>query len=329
MREARQAVGAPSGAAGEISGSQDSGRSLRVPAQKTRSAEWTILELLRWTTQYFEGEGIASARLDAECLLADALGCDRLRLYVDYDKSPVVEERERFREQVRRRAQERIPVAYLLGTREFWSLPLAVSPDVLVPRPETETLVSAALEFLGDSAQVYRVLDIGTGSGCVALAIASACPNVQVTATDLSPAALRIAKRNADALGLADRVRFLTGDLFEPVVSERFDLIVSNPPYVARREAEGLPPELEHEPELALFGGEDGLQVIDRLIDAAGDYLEPGGAVCIEIDPRQAAVTVARLQESGFRDVGCRRDLARDLRVVVGLHGSARTTGER
>lgn len=329
MTEARQPMGAPSGSAGEISGSRNSAGSSRAPAENRRSAEWTILELLRWTTQYFEGQGIASARLDAECLLADALECDRLRLYVDYDKPLLAEERKRFREQVRRRAQERIPVAYLLGTREFWSLPLEVSPDVLVPRPETETLVSAALEFLSDSERVYRVLDIGTGSGCVALAIASACPNVEVTATDLSPAALGIAQRNADALGLADRVRFLVGDLFEPVASERFDIIVSNPPYVARREAEGLPPELAHEPELALFGGDDGFWVIDRLIDVAGDHLEAGGAVCIEIDPRQAAVTSARLQERGFQDVGCRRDLARDLRVVVGLRGPARTKGER
>ena len=200
----------------ELGASSDSERAFSTSAKGTDASEWTILELLRWTTQYFEGKGIASARLDAECLLADSLDCDRLRLYVDYEKPLAAEERQRFREQVRRRAQERIPVAYLLGSKEFWSLPLEVSTDVLVPRPETETLVSAAVECLSDASREYRVLDVGTGSGCVALAIASACPNVQLTATDISPAALEVAERNAEVLGLSERVHFVAGDLFDP-----------------------------------------------------------------------------------------------------------------
>ena len=316
MTETRHTTGA------ELGVPSDSERAFSASAKGADASEWTILELLRWTTQYFEGKGIASARLDAECLLADALGCERLRLYVDYEKPVVAEERQRFREQVRRRAQERIPVAYLLGSKEFWSLPLEVSPDVLVPRPETETLVSAAVEFLSDASREYRVLDVGTGSGCVALAIASACPNVQLTATDISPAALEVAERNAEVLGLSERVHFVAGDLFDPLAGERFDVIVSNPPYIARPEAPTLPPELNHEPDLALFGGDDGLRVIYRLITGAGAHLEPEGVLGIEIDPRQVEPVTAYLQQVGFQSVTGHRDLARDLRVVVGLWGS-------
>lgn len=321
MSELRQPAEMPSRSSGPTSGSGAS-----ISGQDARTAEWTILELLRWTTKYFEEKGIASARLDAECLLADALGCDRLRLYVDYEKPLMTAERDRFREQVRRRAQERLPVAYLLGVREFWSLSFEVSRDVLVPRPETETLVSAALEFLTDPDREYRVLDLGTGSGCIAAAIASACPRAQLTATDLSRTALEIAERNAKSLDLSDRVRFVAGDLFEPVATERFDAIVSNPPYVARSEAENLPPELDHEPELALFGGDDGLSVIRRLTEAAKGHLEPGGFLGIEIDPRQAQTVSKWLRESGFDAVEERRDLARDSRVVV---ARAPETGEQ
>ena len=316
MTETRHTTGA------ELGVPLDSERAFSTSAKGADASEWTILELLRWTTQYFEGKGIASARLDAECLLADARDCERLRLYVDYEKPLVAEERQRFREHVRRRAQERIPVAYLLGSKEFWSLPLEVSPDVLVPRPETETLVSAAVEFLSDASREYRVLDVGTGSGCVALAIASACPNVQLTATDISPAALEVAERNAEVLGLSERVRFVAGDLFDPLAGERFDVIVSNPPYIALPEAATLPPELNHEPDLALFGGDDGLRVIYRLITGAGVHLEPEGVLGIEIDPRQVEPVTAYLQQVGFQSVTRHRDLARDLRVVVGLWGS-------
>lgn len=312
--------------------SQTSGLTGNRPAlsgSESRNAEWTILELLRWTTQYFEDKGIESSRLDAECLLADALGCERLRLYVDYEKPLMPEERQRFREQVRRRAQERIPVAYLLGTREFWSLPFAVSEDVLVPRPETETLVSVAVEFLKDRSGEPRVLDVGTGSGCVALAIASACPNVQVTATDLSASALKVAAANAETLELASRVRFLEGDLFEPVAQERFDLVVSNPPYIARGEAASLAPELSHEPEMALFGGDDGLGVIYRLIEGAGDRLESGGALGLEIDPRQASTVEGLLEKAGFEETSGHRDLARDVRVMVGTGLTSDTARKR
>ena len=221
------------------------------PATKPRGAPadagaaanktWTILELLRWTTDHFAKQGIETARLDAECLLAFALGVDRLRLYVEFDKPLAAGERSGFRELVRRRADERVPVSQLVGRKEFWSLSLAVTKDVLTPRPETETLVEAALELAPERDAELQILDIGTGSGAVALALASERPKARVTATDVSAAALAVARANAERLELAGRVRFVAGSLFEPVAGERFDLVVSNPPYLSKAAGDGSP----------------------------------------------------------------------------------------
>ena len=286
---------------------------------------WTVLELLRWTTEYFQRHGIESARLDAELLLAHALESNRLRLYIDYEKPVLPAERDRFRELVRQRAAERVPVSILLGEREFWSLSFKVTKDVLTPRPDTETLVEAALSKLkgprleGEAAGPrWRILDLGTGSGVIALSLASELPEADITATDLSEAALQIATENADRLHQRERVRFLHGDLFGPVAEERFDLVVSNPPYVARRDEAALAPELAHEPELALFAGEDGLDVIRRLVAGAGTHLLPGGWLLIELSPEQAGTVELMLAGAGFVDVERRFDLARRPRVVGG-----------
>ena len=290
-----------------------------APADRT----WTVLDLLRWTTQHFAERGIETPRLDAECLLAFALDCDRLRLYVDYEKPVEEAERARFRDLVRERAGDRVPVALLTGRREFWSLPLRVSRDVLVPRPETETLVATALEFVPDRDAEVAVLDVGTGSGAIALAIASERAKARITATDLSAAALAVARENADALGLSDRVRFLEGSLFEPFLmtgglrgGERFDLVVSNPPYVAERDAAELPPELRHEPASALFAGPDGTDVLRAIAARVGDVLAPGGAVLVELDPRQAGAMRAWLGEAGLVAIEVHRDVAGRQRVV-------------
>lgn len=283
----------------------------------SRERPWTVLELLRWTTGHFVSKGIETARLDAECLLAHALGASRLSLYVDFEKPVEAAEREAFRELVRRRASDRVPVSQLLGVREFWSLPLRVTADVLTPRPDTETLVAAILDRLPDSAAPYRVLDIGTGSGAIALALATERQKAHVTATDISPAALQIAAENADKLRVSERVRFVEGDLFEPVSGERFDAVVSNPPYLARAESASLPPELAYEPEVALFGGEDGLSVLRPLVARAGDALQPGGWLAVEIDPRQAGTVRHACEAAGLRNVEVLRDLARRERVVV------------
>jgi release factor glutamine methyltransferase len=287
-----------------------------MTAPKAKSRTWTILELLRWTTQYFAERRIETPRLDAECLLAFALGVDRMRLYLDFDKPASPEERDAFRECVRRRADERVPVAQLVGGKEFWSLPLLVTADVLSPRPDTETLVAAALERLPERDTDARILEIGTGSGAVALALARERPRARITATDVSPAALKVAERNARELGLEGRIEFAEGNLFGPVVGRRFELVVSNPPYLAESERSQLAPELAHEPEVALFAGPDGLAVLRELVAGATAFLAPGGGFAVELAPDQAPTVAHWLREAGLGDVITHRDLAARPRVV-------------
>jgi len=286
--------------------------------QPTADRSWTILELLRWTTEHFTKQGIDTARLDAECLLAHALGVDRLRLYVEFDKPLAPGERTGFRELVRRRAEQRVPVSQLVGGKEFWSLPLLVTPDVLTPRPETETLIEAALELAPQRDAELQILDIGTGSGAVALALASERPKAQVTATDVSRAALAVASANAERLELAGRVRFLEGSLFEPVAGERFDLVVSNPPYLSSAPGARHAPELAHEPREALFADEQGLAVLRALAEGVAQRLRPGGAAAFEVSPEQADRVAGWCREAGLLDVAQRRDLGRRVRVVSG-----------
>jgi release factor glutamine methyltransferase len=282
-----------------------------------RRTAWTTLELLRWTTAHFAAKGIETPRLDAELLLAFALGCDRLRLYVDFEKPVTPEERARFRPLVRRRADERVPVAYLTGRREFWSLPLAVTPDVLIPRPDTETLVEAVLSRLPEHEAKRSLLDLGTGSGAIALALATALPGAQLVASDVSAAALALARQNAEALGLAGRVRFLAGDGFAAVAGERFDAVVSNPPYLSSAEAGGLAPELRHEPALALFAdGGDGTALLRRIIAEAGPRLRPGGLLALELAPAQAPDVTQWLAAAGFAEIAEHRDLVGRVRAV-------------
>ena len=291
-----------------------------APGTETaRTAVWTVLELLRWTTGHFERQGIESARLDAECLLAFALGVERLRLYIDFDKPVNETERAAFRELVRRRAAQRVPVSQLVGAREFWSLALKVTADVLTPRPETETLVSAALDLLPDRDARARVLDVGTGSGAIALAIARERPRAVITATDISQESLKIAQENAERHEMAERIQTLEGDLLEPVAGATFDLVVSNPPYLAESERKSLPPELAHEPERALFAGADGLAVLARLASGVGAVLAPGAGVALEIAPAQARDVARMLEAAGLTQVGVRRDLGGRPRVVTAL----------
>jgi len=291
-----------------------------VAAAPTSDKErvWTVLELLRWTSQHFGSLGIETARLDAECLLAFALGVDRLKLYVDFDKPVSRDERAGFRALVRRRADERVPVALLLGHKEFWSLSLRMAPGVLIPRPETERLVEVALDLFPDPDAELNILDLGTGSGAIALALASERPRARVTASDASPRALDAARANAASLGLGERVRFLAGRWFEPVRGERFDLVVSNPPYVAESARQSLAPELAHEPPEALFAGPDGLSDLRELCAGVGAVLAPGGGFALEISSEQAGPVADWCREAGLLDVVVSRDLANRPRVVSG-----------
>jgi len=289
--------------------------------QPRAERSWTILELLRWTTDHFAKQGIETARLDAECLLAHALGVDRLRLYVEFDKPLAPAERSGFRELVRRRSDLRVPVSQLVGRKEFWSLSLAVTKDVLTPRPETETLIEAALELAPERDAELEILDIGTGSGAVALALASERPKARVTATDISAAALAVARGNAERLELAGRVRFVEGSLYEPVAAECFDLVVSNPPYLSEAPGAAHAPELAHEPREALFAQEQGLALLRALAQGVVERLLPGGAAAFEVSPEQADRVAGWCREAGLLEVAQRRDLGRRVRVVCGRRG--------
>jgi release factor glutamine methyltransferase len=295
--------------------------SAAAPGRRTAGKGWTVLELVRWTTGHFAKRGIETPRLDAECLLAFALGVSRMQLYLDFDKPVNEAERARFRELVRRRGGERVPVALLTGRKEFWSLPLSVGPGVLVPRPETEVLVEAALELLPGREAAARILDVGTGSGAVALALARERPRARILASDISHEALEIARRNADELRMADRIRFVAGDLYGPARGERFDLVVSNPPYLADSDRATLAPELEHEPRQALYAGPDGLEVLRELVRGLPEMLVPRGGAAFEVAPEQADTVTALLREAGLGAVRQLRDLAGNPRVVAARGG--------
>ena len=248
---------------------------------------WTVGRLLNWTRDFLKKKGSESPRLDAEVLLASVLACERVRLYTRYEEEVDEEARTRFRELVRRRS-EGSPVAYLVGRKEFYSLSFAVSPAVLIPRPDSEFVVVEAWTRL-KGVESPRCVDVGTGSGCLALALAHQHKTARFVAIDLSPEALAIARCNADKLGLADRVEFLEGDLLAPVAGEApFDLILSNPPYIATSVIPSLEPGVrDFEPHLALDGGEDGLRVVDRLIAQAVPLLKVGGDLILEIGSDQ------------------------------------------
>jgi release factor glutamine methyltransferase len=280
-----------------------------------------VQRLLRWTTGHFASRGLPTPRLDAELLLAHALGVDRLRLYLDFEKPVDPRERAAFRELVRRRAALRLPVAQLTGRKEFWSLPLEVTPEVLTPRPETETLVEVALALAPDREAELSVLEVGTGTGAVALALAMEWRKAHIVATDLCLESLQVARRNADKLGMADRIAFLSGSGYEPVRGRRFDLVVSNPPYLAESERAALAPELAHEPPRALFAGPEGLEVLRELVAGAPDALLPGGGLALETAPAQAASVAALCREGGLREVTITRDFGGLPRVVAARRG--------
>ncbi len=252
---------------------------------------WTILKLIRWTEERFKKEGLSTPRLDAEVLLAESLGMDRVGLYTHFDQPLQPGELARFKELIRRRMAHE-PLAYITGKREFWSLPFKVTPDVLIPRPETEGLVAEALRLtavLEHGDRGVRILEIGTGSGAIIIALAKELPSASLVATDFSEKALALARENAAAMDVKERIRFLSGDLFAPLEEEiPFDLILSNPPYIPRNQFTSLAPEVrDFEPRIALDGGEDGLTFFRRALPRVGRYLQPAGWVLIEIGAGQ------------------------------------------
>ncbi|MBN1395278.1 MAG: peptide chain release factor N(5)-glutamine methyltransferase [Pirellulales bacterium] len=315
------------------------------------SEPWTVGRLLNWTADYLKDRGTDSPRLDAEILLAYVLKCQRIELYTRFDKQADEAARTAFRALVKRRA-DGAPVAYLVGRREFYSLDFQVTPDVLIPRPETELLVVAAL----DAAKTYSppplaegsgvraeganalnlksllsnpqspspnlqlsIADVGAGSGCVAVALAKHLPAACITAFDISPAALAVAKENARHHGLADRIEFVESDLLSALPAERrFDIIVSNPPYVAEAEWADLQHDVrDFEPRGSLVAGPRGTEVIERLIPQAAERLMPGGHLLMEIGPAIHDAVCERINADGrFELLSTIKDHARLPRVA-------------
>lgn len=278
---------------------------------------WTVLSLLRWTTTYLEEKGIADARLNAEILLAGALGLKRLDLYLQFDRPMKPDELSAFKTRLVRRARHE-PLQYIAGEAEFRNLRLRVDPRVLVPRPETEVLVDAVLGWARSRSDL-RGLDVGTGSGAIALSLATEGPFSLIVATDLSADALAVAHENLAAAAPAAAVELREGTGYEPVQGERFDVIVSNPPYVGELERPTLDPEVrDWEPSVALFSGPDGLDAIRALVAGAPDHLAGGGLLALEIGAGQS-VEVARLirERSAFEEPIVWKDLAGRDRIVL------------
>ena len=278
---------------------------------------WTVRSLLAWAKSWLEKKGVESPRLDAELLLAHALGCDRVRLYVDHDKPLTAEELGKVKPLLQRRA-EREPVAYILGVKEFYGRPFRVGPGVFVPRPETELLVQLALEALPAEGEA-RALDLCAGSGAIGVTLAAERPSLQVDLVELSAEAAEYATANA-ARHAGGRARVLQGSLFEPLGTPepRYHAVVSNPPYVQLTHRTSLAPEiLLHEPSLALFAGDDGLDRLKKIVAAAPGWLLPGAFFGVELDPLQGDVVRQLCLAAGFTRVRVVQDLAKMDRFIA------------
>lgn len=279
---------------------------------------WTIEQLLRWTTEFLRERGATSPRLDAEVLLAHARGCERIELYTAFGELASDELRTSFRDLVRRRA-EGTPVAYLVGYREFYSLPFFISPDVLIPRPETEHLIVTVLDLAKEMPAPIAIADVGTGSGIIGICCAKFLPESHIWATDLSDKALAIAARNVERHKLADQVTLLKGNLLDPIPpDQRLDIVASNPPYVSQAEYEQLATDVrDFEPREALLAGPTGTEVIDRLVPQAAARLHAGGWLVIELSPMIATQVSRSLEHDPcFGRVDTISDLAGHPRVI-------------
>ncbi|GMU00147.1 peptide chain release factor N(5)-glutamine methyltransferase [Corallococcus caeni] len=283
---------------------------------------WTIRRILTWTTGHFEKRGVDAPRLTTEILLAHVLKTGRVRLYVDLDRPLSKDELAAFKALIERRMAGE-PTNYLTGAKEFYNRPFKVDARVLIPRPETELLVEAVLHSVPKDAP-SRVLDVCTGSGCIAISVAAERPQATVLATDLSKDACALARENAQALGVAERVSVLEGDLFAPLPpGETFRVVVSNPPYIDSGDIAGLSAEVRREPRLALDGGPDGLTALRRVIQGARRVLEPGGLLALEMGETQGSAVLELLRAAGYVDARVEKDLERRERMAFGTQPAA------
>jgi len=274
--------------------------------------KWTLLKVLNWTKGYLAEKGVENARLEAEWLLCEALGLDRVGLYLNFDKPLTDAELSAYRAMVARRAK-REPLQYILGTQEFSGLDFVVTPEVLIPRHDTEVLVAEALRRAPADASI---LDIGLGSGCIAIALAKALPGAKVCGVEQSAGALAVTLKNAELNGVT--LEIVEGSLFEPLQGRRFDLIVSNPPYIPTADLATLEPEVrDHEPMAALDGGADGLAFYRAIVPQAPRHLDPGGWLLVEIGIGQGPAVRRIFSQGGFADIFTARDPG-DIERVVG-----------
>jgi len=282
---------------------------------RTVAAEWTIREVLNWTRGYFKTAGITQPRLEAEILLAHALDVERLHLYLTPDKPLTTDERERYRTVVKAR-HGGTPLQHLTGEVGFYGLRFRASEQALIPRPETEELIDHALR-LAPRARDIRCLDLGTGSGVIAICLARYLPRAQVTALDISSSALELAIENARMNEVGERIEFLQSDWFASV-DGTFDLIIANPPYIGQDELDALPVEVrDHEPREALDGGADGLEQIARIVDAAATHTAPEGRILIEIGSSQGDQVRSLMADAGLTDATLLTDLAGKHRFAI------------
>jgi release factor glutamine methyltransferase len=281
----------------------------------TTSDRWTVLQVITWTTEYFQKKGLDNPRLEAEVLLAHLMGKDRMGLYLNYDTPLKEEERTAYRDMIQRRTAGE-PIAYIVGHKEFWSMGFTVNPECLIPRPETEHLVEEAVRIGENGQSPLRVLEIGHGCGAVAIALAKELEGAQIVATDVSPGAHALAVENASAHGVGERIRFVLADLFPPE-EESFDFICSNPPYIPTAEVLHLAPEVrDYEPLTSLDGGEDGLRYIREIAQRAPGFLTPRGWLLLEMGMGQAPQVAAILQERCFTEIDLIPDYAGVKRVI-------------
>ncbi len=295
---------------------------LRTATSVKLMADWTIQKLLNWVTKYLTSKNVDSPRLSAELLLSYVLGLKRIELYTQFDKTVTKKQLDKLHNLVERAGQDE-PVAYLVGKTEFYSLELDITPDCMIPRPETELLVERAIEFLRTRDGGQFVCDLCTGNGCIAAAIACNFPNCKIIATDISDSALTVTARNIEKHQLKNRVKLLCGDLFGPIVpyldTGKFDLIVCNPPYVSAPEFDKLSRNVkDYEPRIALFAGDDGLDVYRRIIEEADPFLKTNGALMLEVGYNQGQSVRELLEKAScFADIAVEKDYQTNDRIVI------------
>ena len=292
------------------------------PSYNPPMQNWTIQRLLKWITEYLTKKGIDSPRLSAELLLSHVLGLKRIELYTQFDKLVDKRQLDKLHDLVKRAGRNE-PVAYLTATTEFYSLELNITPDCMIPRPETELLTERAIEFLRNRSATQLVCDLCTGCGCIAIAIAKNSPDARIIATDISDAALNIAAKNIDKHRLKDKIKLLCGDLFDPIIPQldegKFDLIVCNPPYVSAAEFEKLAKNVkDYEPRIALYAGQDGLDTYRRICKNADAFLKDDAALMLEVGYSQGKSVRELLEQMDcFAEITIEKDYHDNDRIAI------------